>query len=461
MHTEKQYKDTPSRMFRQPEKGNVQQLRLKDNRGNITPMLDNRPSFVFQAKWINSIPCMQRKLFFSGEEISFDDVCKKLSLWPKSPLYKFLKEKALNANSYSIDDIMEDNYPDISVTHVDGLNSVEQNMQLEERLGSVLLSDNSVKSFAERIHDKTASISENTDYHIRVNAKSDIGHWGGAKGFKEGREGVNEFVYATTKHFESSIPNYREWKSDYPEQNILYLRNQGVVFDLPIDQVKPENWPFETQQMICNVYQKFYPQPDNQKAIFNMFKSMKSTERSILLKKLRASISTNLTGDTSTFLDARESPYRQHDAGSQFNVVVDQEYRNEARLLQKPILSGPSGTAFRYLKAWRDVKRMCGEPSPTMEEARLVILANLLPPNSHHSYHEIMDGSVGVGGLQYKDKEGYGDILKPQSALHNTVLETYSGLPFNNSPKGRKYGFMEGQHSSDNFRKTASNILNI
>lgn len=62
MHAEKQVRDTPSRMFIQPEGKGTQQFRLRDNRGSAAPILDNRSSSVLQAKCMNSIPCMQRKL---------------------------------------------------------------------------------------------------------------------------------------------------------------------------------------------------------------------------------------------------------------------------------------------------------------------------------------------------------------------------------------------------------------
>lgn len=62
MHTEKQVRDTPSRMFRQPEGKGTQQFRLRDNRGSVAPILDNRSSSVLQAKWMNNISCMQRQL---------------------------------------------------------------------------------------------------------------------------------------------------------------------------------------------------------------------------------------------------------------------------------------------------------------------------------------------------------------------------------------------------------------
>lgn len=62
MHTEKQVRNTPSRMFRQPEGKGTQQFRLRDNRGSAAPILDNRSSSVLQSRWMNSIPCMQRML---------------------------------------------------------------------------------------------------------------------------------------------------------------------------------------------------------------------------------------------------------------------------------------------------------------------------------------------------------------------------------------------------------------
>jgi hypothetical protein len=54
------------------------------------------------------------------------------------------------------------------------------------------------------------------------------------------------------------------------------------------------------------------------------------------------------------------------------------------------------------------------EDLPSLEEARLVMLANLMAPKDHHSYHEIMLASIGVYNgvdvLEYKHKESYDDI---------------------------------------------------
>ncbi|WP_163831911.1 hypothetical protein [Spartinivicinus ruber] len=53
---------------------------------------------------------------------------------------------------------------------------------------------------------------------------------------------------------------------------------------------------------------------------------------------------------------------------------------------------------------------------PTLNEARLVMLANLLSPKSHHSYHEIMSATIGISDgkdmLIYQHPNSYEDIKR-------------------------------------------------
>lgn len=94
----------------------------------------------------------------------------------------------------------------------------------------------------------------------------------------------------------------------------------------------------------------------------------------------------------------------------------------------KPIISGPSGHTLRYLNFWaekRDAQNTAettpgytgGEHVtawPSLEAARLVMMANLMPPK-HHSYDEIMTSSIGITDkitpvLQYNHKSSYEDL---------------------------------------------------
>lgn len=86
----------------------------------------------------------------------------------------------------------------------------------------------------------------------------------------------------------------------------------------------------------------------------------------------------------------------------------------------KPIISGPSGHTLRYLNFWaekrQEEKNAGGNINdwPSLEAARLVMMANLMPPK-HHSYDEVMTASIGIkdevsDALTYEHKSSYEDL---------------------------------------------------
>lgn len=149
---------------------------------------------------------------------------------------------------------------------------------------------------------------------------------------------------------------------------------------------------------------------------------------------IRYSTSTDTVGETQRIFptdNPHGQEYLQSHAGGQFNVITFTPYIEEAKALSKPVLSGPSGTAFRYISAWHHIRTelVAGEV-PTIKQAILVIMANLLPPRSHHSYHEIMDGVNGVGGFNYEDKAGYSDLNKFGLDIKKLSVSNPLGLVF-------------------------------
>ena len=81
----------------------------------------------------------------------------------------------------------------------------------------------------------------------------------------------------------------------------------------------------------------------------------------------------------------------------------------------KPIISGPSGHTLRYLNFWSEKRQNDQEAAagPSLQAARLVMMANLMPPK-HHSYDEIMTSSIGITDtidtLKYEHKASYKDL---------------------------------------------------
>ena len=112
-------------------------------------------------------------------------------------------------------------------------------------------------------------------------------------------------------------------------------------------------------------------------------------------------------------LSPHGSEYRQHYAGERINILNEKNrWIKEARAWEMPLLSGPSGTSLRYLNFWYE---HCRRGPVNAKQARLVVLANLLPPSSHHSYHEIMTACMGIGGLTYH-RFSYDDMLDIEPA---------------------------------------------
>ncbi|WP_157122944.1 hypothetical protein [Pandoraea vervacti] len=118
---------------------------------------------------------------------------------------------------------------------------------------------------------------------------------------------------------------------------------------------------------------------------------------------------------------------RQHRTGDRSNMVRTSD-RNDPQIARfalgaivhdKPVISGPSGHTLRYLNHYAQCKEMASYSTdvsdwPTLAEARMVMMANLMPPKNHHSYHEIMSASVGVTDgdemLDYRDRAAYADL---------------------------------------------------
>ncbi|WP_341665383.1 hypothetical protein [Vibrio sp.] len=133
---------------------------------------------------------------------------------------------------------------------------------------------------------------------------------------------------------------------------------------------------------------------------------------------------------------------RRHDAGENSNILRRSqkgmpEVENIVSLAlenNRPLISGVSGHTVKFLNAFANVRSyylsIKNNPSasqdqineaskkleslPTLNQARLICMANLMPPKSHHSYFEIMAASEGISDgetkLQFNDLQGYKDI---------------------------------------------------
>lgn len=117
----------------------------------------------------------------------------------------------------------------------------------------------------------------------------------------------------------------------------------------------------------------------------------------------------------------------RHTSGDHTNIVrmnndggVKDQWIEDTVAAGKPIISGPSGHTLRYLNFWAEkrneniVNAQNLTEWPSLEAARLVMMADLLPPK-HHSYDEVMTASIGIKdnvapALQYHRKTSYNDL---------------------------------------------------
>lgn len=490
MYEARQRKETASRIISNPKRNAIQCAVCKNN-SKLNLKTDSRPTiqrFIFidgtvvhdKKQIINKLEKTQKvndlaltkqqdilleKLIISEKQYNFPELITLLNL-TKKDVWKTTgstrpdksdvtgKIGAKPGSEMELRDIGKTN--NLTIQDVDVLD-IHARMELEENIGSMLLNSQYIKNVAQQIHEITAQFSETTDDEIRAGASKDVERgWGGAYGFMTGQKGVDESVYATTQHFTKSS-NYVGFRESYPEGNILHDRISGkkpMGFDDKIENIPPAEWPDQTKYEFKRVLSsQGYTEEDinrNIDIIQKMHEDPKCDKQLILNYfnknlRIKQSVSQNLSGESTSFTRIPyqdRHQFRQSNSGRQYNVITDKEYRRRAEELVKPVLSGPSGTAFRYLKSWEIIKGKSGGKGPTMNEARLVILANLLPPNGHHSYHEIMDASVNVGGLQYNDANGYTDLGLPQ------VVRTAAKLVQDGrshvvrqpiAPKGRKH----------------------
>lgn len=350
-----------------------------------------------------------------------------------------------------------------------------KNYEFEMRLGKALKSDPKLVDIAQRIRsltgapDRMAAFEKNECDEIRR-----MTHIGGARELVEDINTLDAHVLATLIKAERGEYNIDRSAEEYKSkpyivnldrrlcmfnavesrENIIAPWNMHA-FDLEIYKVtRPEQYPARLANLIADRWSELLatkPDPDQfvqqdlglrgldaKAGIFHVLTSLNEEAReSLLCDKLNIPWSTeedilDENDNCPTSPARRNNPlgpqFRQHKTGARSNIVREHdpadpavnEWVEKAIALGKPVISGPSGHALRYLNHYAMCKEMVGYSKenisdwPTLAEARLVILANLMPPKNHHSFHEIMLASVGVcdgsENLRYEHMEDYEDL---------------------------------------------------
>jgi len=358
-----------------------------------------------------------------------------------------------------------------------------QNYEFEMRLGKALKSDPRLVDIAQRIRSLTgtpacmAAFAEHERDEIRG-----MTHIGGAHELGNDVNTLDAHVLATLIKAERKEYNIDRSAEEYRDRSYIVNLDRRLcmfnavesrdniiapwnmhAFDLEIYKVtQPEQYPARLANLIADRWSKLLAtkeDPDqfvkhdlgldglNARAgVFHVLNSLdEPARRTLLCDTLHIPWSTeedilDENDNIPTSPTRQNNPlgpqFRQHKTGARSNVVREHDpidpavnkWVEKAIELGKPVISGPSGHTLRYLNHYAMCKEMVGYSKvsisdwPTLAEARLVILANLMPPKNHHSFHEIMLASVGVcdgsDNLRYSHMDDYKDL-----ALHPIGLD--------------------------------------
>lgn len=348
-----------------------------------------------------------------------------------------------------------------------------KHLEFEEHVGRALASDGDVMHAAEqiRLYSGAPSNFVSMTEEDRQELSHLVGPIGGARDLREDRNTLDANVLAT--HLKIDRASNRDPQAPDPTRrnnrfnrvsspdNPIYPWN---IHDFDTDLFKIGNWEDLPPRMAEQIRDRWEEKrlDDESYALTMSLTSLRDVvglsgmdakdiiallsqaERKTFLYDILAikwSTSEDLEDEASDGTPRTDNPlgpeYRQHNTGNRANVVLAHDaidpavgkWVADALLHNKPIISGPSGHTLRYLNHWAEMRRsymvtsvvfgVLGIPFdlsrlPSLEVARFVMMANLMPPKDHHSYHEIMGASIGIsdflGTLTYPHPESYVDL---------------------------------------------------
>lgn len=332
-----------------------------------------------------------------------------------------------------------------------------ENKKIEMFVGKTLSCSAELTAIAKQIREVTGSPMKFSDFSSVQQQKiiEESAYIGGAKELLSDMDTLDAHVLATLikaegKEYDMGDMERRKCMFNHVRSpdNPIYPWNSHR-FDLEVFEVtNPIQYTEEMRNLIADRWGEMLAKTQNVESylydemgispvdlddgVLNILQTLSESDRKTLLKDV-LHINWSTEGFIEDERNSRESnplgaEFRQHTTGAKTNVVrvSDKEDRNvnqwvfEAIVHGKPVTSGPSGHTLRYLNHYAMCSEMHSlsnsglEDLPSLEEARLVMLANLMAPKDHHSYHEIMLASIGVYNgtdvLEYKYKDSYEDL---------------------------------------------------
>lgn len=352
--------------------------------------------------------------------------------------------------------------------------AADANSVIEEQIGLSLAKNGQLLNVAKNIAEKSQVALDAKD---KSEIEDQANKFGGARASQEGVETLGRYVFETMHHIEKDKAKYSTSRTvGHP---YFPIHEKKPEFDKPLAEYKWEELPEEAQTSIDklqnaivlpaheggpNVYATKYDDLNSKtkgnllepfrfkddrkwKASGGISSSTQEARNAINAYKDNPSEATRVAAFTAikaalsqvdlsdkekaTLGAALDIVADKHTNGDHTNLVrrdgnngVKDKWIDDTVAAGKPIISGPSGHTLRYLNFWaekrQEEKKAGGNITdwPSLEAARLVMMANLMPPK-HHSYDEIMTSSIGIKDetkppLLYKHKSSYLDLATHQ-----------------------------------------------
>lgn len=355
--------------------------------------------------------------------------------------------------------------------------AVKDREKIEEQIGLSLAKNARIPNIASQIHEKSRITLEEKD---KKEIAEQANKFGGARASQEGVETLGRYVFETMHHIEKDKAKYSRSRTighpyfptgqkkpefdkpistlsfvDLPTTAQTYLTQKAGVplppnaTDLSFNYdgldpsvkfaiLKDYRYQNEAAQATATLLKEEFSGKEAIKAaleaIDNASPEERENKRTDAITTIRDAISATTNVDEKAKLGALlDIVVDKHTSGDNTNMVKrnnnpdnahEKEWIDATVAAGKPIISGPSGHTLRYLNFWaekrQEEKKAGGNITdwPSLEAARLVMMANLMPPK-HHSYDEIMTSSIGIKDetkppLQYKHKSSYLDLATHQ-----------------------------------------------
>lgn len=356
--------------------------------------------------------------------------------------------------------------------------AVKDREKIETKIGLSLAKDSRVTKIAANIHEKSLITLNDEDKSVIT---TQANKFGGARASQEDIETLGRYVFETMHHIEKDKAAYSESKTadhpyfptgqkkpefdkpistlsfvDLPTTAQTYLTEKataplppnasGLSFNYDgLDPnakfaiLKDYRYQNEAAQATATLLKEEFSGKEAIKAVLeaidNASPEERENKRTDAITTIRAAISTTTNDDEKAQLGALlDVVVDKHTSGDNTNMVKrgnnpdnpkEDQWIEDTVKAGKPIISGPSGHTLRYLNFWAEKRKQEKERAggningwPSLEAARLVMMANLMPPK-HHSYDEIMTSSIGIKDetkppLLYKHKSSYLDLATHQ-----------------------------------------------